>query len=418
LNSKFVKVTRIAELSDSAKQQAFSKKFASDKTLQLFTRKISEKNLEFAMNSVPLQKDRTRHKVYLCDVAVGKTIFASKESAMNYFPPQEFDTFICPRGRKDLEKIIDEETTTDGYEYVVKEKARVMGRLEIEFDYDASFSIPDGVCEMCLEQQAVMFCLAERANFCRECDERTHANYFTRRHTKFYFQEIGAINFLICEEHPEDVAEYFCEECLSPVCTKCMIMGSHASSDHKIDPFVTAASLNKINFDASSFKKNRAGVAAGINELKAEVAKFKENYVEIVTKIENEHRAAVNELKVWTAQNYQVYSARYLEMLRFQNHLESIQSFTERLNSSEVLQSFREISETVENLCLDIPESIKHSKVSVQGKLTLIENSPKFADRVKLKGGYLDVEGSFSENVDINSNMSTPEVKSEGKYRR
>lgn len=78
------------------------------------------------------------------------------------------------------------------------------------------------LCKRCQKNEANMFCVAERASFCKDCDHKLHYDFFTRRHLRHYFSKLGGSKkFFNCKDHPEIVVDYFCKECNIPLCTQC-----------------------------------------------------------------------------------------------------------------------------------------------------------------------------------------------------
>jgi hypothetical protein len=131
---------------------------------------------------------------------------------------------------------IDDSRNSSDYhhEYYIKNPANVLPRYLIQYEYDAKRekeSRQKPKCEDCEKEPAVVYCEADRAYLCKQCDINLHKTKITRAHIRTPIGQ-GADVFGNCKQHPTRPIQYFCSQCHEPICIDCTIMGSHS----KVEP--------------------------------------------------------------------------------------------------------------------------------------------------------------------------------------
>ncbi|EJW04351.1 hypothetical protein EDEG_00136 [Edhazardia aedis USNM 41457] len=164
----------------------------------------------FYMGSVAgkgIKEQKTSEAIYRPIVDRENEMFGKSAAKAVYFPISESETAsLCESGdfytasngelrRRtgspifDRSKLIPEDCIEfDSLFYLVKDPARINVLYEVHFDYDLALERGKGLCEKCQQYPASMYCLAERASFCKYCDEGIHDNEFTKRHQMYYYE--------------------------------------------------------------------------------------------------------------------------------------------------------------------------------------------------------------------------------------
>ncbi|ELQ75180.1 putative E3 ubiquitin ligase [Trachipleistophora hominis] len=279
------------------------------------------------------------------------------------------------KNREDLlVRIVDGNIDIKRFSYVIKDSERILPLYEVEFHFDKNLELQSkksNMCERCQKREANMFCVAERASFCKECDQKLHYDFFTRRHLRHYFSKLGGSKkFFNCEEHPETVVDYFCKECKIPLCTQCRLKGSHPS-DHALITYLQANELvdklkAEINFTEEE-KKNTTCMSL----LKVEIDRFRSNVAEVKALLNKQYRAILNELDVFTNKKYQIFNAKYLEVFKENQSLLFTKNFVVSLDNSKIIQNYRTILEQRDALKVKEDPKVKYKSIYLNGTLSL-----------------------------------------------
>lgn len=250
------------------------------------------------------------------------------------------------RKKKDfLTTIVDQEVNIRKFSYVIKDQERVLPLYELSFKFDINLELKSkkgNICERCEKNDATMFCVAERAAFCEECDQKIHFDSFTRRHTRHYYSNLGKKQkFFNCLSHPDTVVDYFCEECQIPLCTECRLRGSH-SANHKLITYLdadeSAKNLKMQNFTSQMLKNEKC-----LNLVRNEVSKFRKNISEVQDTLDKQYFAIKKELDIFTNKKYQIFNARYLEFWKENRTMVFTQDFVNLLDNSEIIKNYSTI---------------------------------------------------------------------------
>lgn len=295
------------------------------------------------------------------------------------------DDSLCPKIKSlviesplaQYNSLIDENAPIANFAYLIKIPQRILPIAEVDFTYDKKLDQSSkDKCDLCKKENAIMFCHAERASFCKKCDQQIHANEFTMRHKRLYHKEIGKKVFMNCGIHSENVVEFFCIECRIPVCTQCRICGNHAQSSHKLISYLDACeilrekiqSMNEVRVSNCRVDKNgvssarventsnnkvnpsvnnndgtsvMAVVNKNIDELKSAMFKFKTNVEHVLSKIESEYKRALRDLRHICMTQCQLYNAEMLKNLKVKNEINLLKSFLDNVDDISIVRDFR-----------------------------------------------------------------------------
>lgn len=378
LDSTTLRIERLEDITNGTQAQVFDKKFGETKRIRAFCTEI-EPTTFFPVFNVPLTPDSIMHKVKFCEVAVGESIYVSKEYVKQMNPPAHYDSFIVNDMDYQTGFLPESKTDIRDYSYVIKDASKVLPLFDITFEYDAELEMRSKgsfICDRCKSSQSVAFCPAERASFCEKCDSEVHNEHFLRRHVRYYFNEVGKKKFIYCATHSDTMVDYFCEECLVPVCTKCKISGNHSelpNGSHHLLDYVEACDrlqglLKESDVQISDGERKLDGV---MTEFKQSIEAFQNNISSVRSKIESEYRNAMNELLAFEKKEFQVINTQYITYLAQISSLQRMREYPAALEPSQLLKTFKNVVSQRE--AMEEPENteFKPADISLKGKLTL-----------------------------------------------
>lgn len=351
LNSLTLKIVDIVDISNPKEVLLFNTKNCNTVKIHGFCDRIAESTY-FPNMGVPINKSNTLHKVLFCEIAVGESIVVFKEHAESLDTPNGINSFMV--GNDDqLGYLSDRSIVSTDFNYVIKNRSLILPLYEVTFEYDEKLeaaSRNSDICQKCLKFNSVMFCPAERAYFCQDCDSNIHCDDFLRRHRRLYFKEVGQKKFLCCPHHHGYVVEYFCETCMEGICTECKIHGSHSSrefSDHKIITFLNACSMLKIRVDETSepIELLREKCEDDIESYKSKISQFRGNIKDLRLYVENEFKNITNQINSIETSQRQRINAKYLNRVSRMDYIERVLSYPNEMDPADLIGTYKNIEE-------------------------------------------------------------------------
>lgn len=373
------------QIKDSTKMEHlnFLRKYKGQKNVYAFVKKKTKEYVVAPLFGVPINKNETKHKLLYCQIAVGNSIFASEEYAFNCKPPKGYDSFIVANTGIGIEETIPEFKRSQSYSpysYVIPENNRVFVMAEVEFTYDTELEKKyknSDVCECCKNKPSTSFCFAERAAFCSDCDQVFHANMFSQRHSRYYFEEVGKKKFINCREHQSNVVDYFCKDCKVPICTKCRMFGSHSygpSVSHKMISYIEACDYLKkmLVQENDSILTALSRSKSSIEAIEKEIVKFEQNVKEVRDCIDHEYRSAIGELTDLVKKRYQNINARYFESKYLEKMAAQAISYPKEVDPSVLVEKWKSIEELNRYIFeSDLAPLKKESPITLKGELSV-----------------------------------------------
>lgn len=269
-------------------------------------------------------------------------------------------------------KIVDGGIDIRRFSYVIKDSDRILPLHELEFTFDINLELRSkrsNLCEKCERREANMFCVAEQAAFCEECDRKLHYDGFTRRHIRHYFATLGGSQkFFNCVLHPQTVVDYFCKECMVPLCTQCRLGGTHPATHNLVTYFEAneyAEILKNKDFDAQK-KKNEKNLQA----LRSEITKFRSNIAEVRDILNKQYHQILTDLDIFTNKKYQIFNAKYLEFFKENQTISRTHHFVNTLDNSEIVKNYPTITN---QQCITVKDEFKakYRCIFLHGSLSL-----------------------------------------------
>lgn len=117
------------------------------------------------------------------------------------------------------------------HDYVIFDTSQVLPMFSVQFIFDPT--LPEHLlahlCDSCNKEAATLWCAADSAALCPDCDEYLHSrNKLTRRHVRVSINEREAPP-PPCKEHIGEKMTLYCPSCRIPLCRVCRSHGSHSS---------------------------------------------------------------------------------------------------------------------------------------------------------------------------------------------
>lgn len=273
------------------------------------------------------------------------------------------------------EKIVD----ISRFRYVIKDQKKILPLYEVKFEYDDDFENKArhaNICHRCKVGTSIVFCPAERANFCEKCDTQVHCDEFLKRHRRIYFSDVNQKKFICCNYHNTNVVEYFCEFCMEPICAKCKITGRHSAkefADHKITTFLNACQALKTKIDESCvpIKNLEEKCTLEIERSKNKIVSFRNNITLVREHIKKEFESLMMQLDAIETKQRQILNAKFLERVKKWEYLNRVISYPKEIDPADLLTSYKNIAE--QRMAEDgtVFDNLEIDKVEVQGKISL-----------------------------------------------
>mmetsp|Transcript_10186 Transcript_10186/g.22955 ORF Transcript_10186/g.22955 Transcript_10186/m.22955 type:complete len:541 (+) Transcript_10186:129-1751(+) len=197
---------------------------------------------------------RRLYEFLLCRVGVGRayTIEDLQQAQTLEIPPEYDSFFIRSVAAAQDETLMSEQVPGTlpphslNHQYVVKDPSQALPMYLVHFEVDTTLKekLELPVCDDCGVRPAQLFCDADNAVFCEQCDARVHAaNSIAARHVRVPINERPAAMVGQCPEHPDVQADEYCTVCQIPLCPQCRGLGHHsmgAAAQHYRIPLKTA----------------------------------------------------------------------------------------------------------------------------------------------------------------------------------
>lgn len=378
LNSLTLRVLNMEDISDPKRVLSFNNRFCDSRKIQAFCTEITDAT-SFPLLGVPLTPNSKIHKVYFCEISVGKSLFVSQEYANTLDLPKDCDSFIIS---KDECKGFLTDIPVDASKlfYVIKDPSRVLPLYEVTFEYDEEFerlSRNSFICNRCKMSEAVMFCPSERASFCAECDSQVHHDDFLKRHKRLYFSEVGQKKFICCSTHPTRVIEYFCETCMEPLCTDCKITGNHSGREkyeHPVTPFLDACQMLKSKILECTMPVGNLieDCSNQMQRFREKVNNFKGNIAAVRAQLEKEFTSLKQQLDSIEDRERQATNAKYAERISKAENLRKMKEYPQTLDPADLLSEFKSIQDLTHSESMVVFDKYDPEKVETQGKIALV----------------------------------------------
>ncbi|KAI4291413.1 hypothetical protein PAPHI01_0687 [Pancytospora philotis] len=382
LDSLTLKVLSIKNLANPKDVADFNSSFYSIKKVQGFCAGVSE-STRIPVFNVPLAKGGRTHTVIFCEAAVGRSAFVNSQYAKTLTPPAGFDSLLT-NDQEAVDFLYDRNVDIRECEYVVKDSALILPLYEVVFEYDAETErLLRGrvICEGCNAKDAVMYCPAEVASLCEECDRQLHSKALLSRHVRVCFTNAGQKKFMSCCAHPLKAVEYFCDECREPMCADCRLSGSHADAacaQHTVRPFLEAcrSSRDMLHDSAAMLGEITSGAGAEMARFKEAANAFRSNIAEIRGRLREEYNNLNNTIDCIESKQRMVINAEYVDRAARQVVAKQMVQYPSQLDPADLLLNLKNVADQWEQARIATVNELAIPRVECHGRVVVDESKP------------------------------------------
>ncbi|CBZ51957.1 putative B-box zinc finger protein [Neospora caninum Liverpool] len=248
--------------------------------------------------------------VMVCKLALGSVLSKDRESGepgdANFKTcdiPGEF-TALSRREVDDGDRGATDNGANGVYRvlYRVKRAEQVLPTAVLEFEMKPlRIQVLQPVCEMCEALPATLYCVADRAQLCAQCDERVHsATRMLARHIRVPASH-SPLQFGFCPYHPSEMIDSVCMTCFVALCPHCILIGSHSSADFSEHPLISTLDAYKMLMqDASpseeALQERRRRIDRELVEKHRQLGQIHSNFLSVQKRIDEATKNLVGQL--------------------------------------------------------------------------------------------------------------------------
>eukprot|EP00742_Colponemidia_sp_Colp-10_P004319 GILJ01004608.1.p1 GENE.GILJ01004608.1~~GILJ01004608.1.p1 ORF type:complete len:562 (-),score=83.28 GILJ01004608.1:168-1853(-) len=272
----------------------------------------------------------------LCKIGVGRS-YCLEEST----PPT--DKIAIPPGYESIYlHRAENETGAEGevvgksykHDYILFDSPQVLPCFLVNFEYDPAMEekMKAPRCDVCEEAIATVYCTADNARLCADCDEETHShNKLVSRHIRVPVSEQPK-SFGVCSTHPDVTVEFFCPTCHVPVCVHCKMVGTHSAGEAASHKLIGIADAYKGALSASQkmdplLDRRRTTVKEQLRLIDDRLREVNKNSSAVEEKIYQILQEALYQLQDETQKKMSVLLGEELELRRQLEQIEWLESF-------------------------------------------------------------------------------------------
>lgn len=275
----------------------------------------------------------------LCKVAIGRSYNAAEEYANIAVVPDGYESFFIDRDCIHIksENCEDEPVSADSeqsYEYIIKESAQILPTFVVTCQYDPEAegkSRQKVLCENCESCPATIFCQADSANLCDNCDRQMHNTKLLARHPRVPLEN-GPQTFSYCRSHHDKIVEFFCPTCSKPVCVHCKMIGNHASGEASKHKLITVAeAFRSVSESASAadplLAARKANIRAQITSIADRAKQVESNSQDIQVQLEALFQKTLADLQAITKKKLNILKGDTIELYRQLSEIGQLEHF-------------------------------------------------------------------------------------------
>ncbi|CAG9322258.1 unnamed protein product [Blepharisma stoltei] len=181
----------------------------------------------------PLAYNKT-YEFLLVKVGIGKSYSINAATV-------ESDSLQVPRGYDSIYLYNpSSEESSYNHNYGIFDPSQLLALFVVHFELDPNLEegLNAPICDICQEAQAVVYCEADEASLCLDCDDDHHnrGNRLMQKHKRINISEKPK-RFGNCPYHPDTKVEFFCTVCHVPVCVNCKMVGNHSTPETSTHTF-------------------------------------------------------------------------------------------------------------------------------------------------------------------------------------
>ena len=287
----------------------------------------------FSVGRIQLDQQQPGEKIVkrflLCKVAIGRAYYAAEDFAKVAPVPDSYDSFC-------LENMTEEKEEQARADYIVKDGAQVLPTFLVTFEYDPQLEVrsrQQQPCDNCENAEATVYCQADNASLCANCDASMHSSKLAARHARTPL-EAGPQAISHCRAHTDKMVEFFCPSCSKPVCVHCKMIGHHSVGEAAKHKLITVAEAYKGVSEAAKaadplLAARKAAIRNQQTALAERAKQVEANSAEVQAQLEELFKKATSDLKAITRRKLNVLKGDGAELTRQQKEINALEEFLE-----------------------------------------------------------------------------------------
>ncbi|XP_026191242.1 uncharacterized protein LOC34618390 [Cyclospora cayetanensis] len=271
------------------------RRFACDWEQQVFPVGALEAPVSFAASPTGT------FKVLLCKLATGSTLAHQEADG-------DFATREIPGAYASMALIQSSPATSETkmlrMQYRVRKSTQVLPSLVLEFAFQSLLiEVSQPMCEVCTFLPATLFCPADRAHLCDECDQLHHsASRLLARHKRLPVTH-SPFQFGQCPNHPSEMIDCVCMVCFVALCPHCILIGHHSAADFSEHPLISTLDAYKMSMQGTSpseeaLSLRREKILKDLQDNHRLLARLHANFVSVHRKIDDSNKALMEQLQI------------------------------------------------------------------------------------------------------------------------
>ncbi|KAK2954651.1 putative B-box zinc finger protein [Blattamonas nauphoetae] len=299
---------------------------------------------------------RRKYEFLFCKVGVGRSMYYQATNPLEHLedlPPLQpgFDSlFVVPpdssvlsattRTKKTTSDLTDDSKPFE-QNYYISDPSQVQPLYIVQFEYNPADDEQGKIilCNHCEQNRATVYCAADDAYLCADCDEEIHRqNKLLYRHIRRPIEEHEQA-YTPCPSHPRHKMEYFCPVCGIPVCVDCKMIGSHSSGEMALHRLVGLTDAYQSALNASSqldtgLETKKAAVHDQLSTVDQKVKDVHANVEEVDAQMRKIIQEAYEKITQITEQKLRVLFSEEIELRRILGYMEWIDNFQQYLQDN------------------------------------------------------------------------------------
>lgn len=279
-------------------------------------------------NNGPLAYNRT-YEFLLVKVGIGKSYSINVENIENgrIQVPKGYDSIYLFNPSND--------SNSYNHNYIIFDSSQVLSLFIVHFELDPNLEegLATPMCDICQESQAVLYCEADEASLCIDCDDdhHTRGNKLMQKHKRIPISEKPK-RFGNCPYHADTRVDFFCTVCHIPVCVNCKMVGNHSTPETSAHTFakIQDAYLRALN-DAREpdpvLEQRKLILAQLLENIDLRISEVKSNSDQIEAKIYKILQDALLQLQENSQAKVSALICAELELKRQLEQISWIESF-------------------------------------------------------------------------------------------
>eukprot|EP00158_Paraphelidium_tribonemae_P007130 Partr_v1_DN28122_c2_g1_i2_m56168 putative B-box zinc finger family protein len=313
-------------------QDLCASKTVDEAMKRLSLAQFPSKGVKVTVGHLPIATEATtklsKTMVY-CRVGLGRAyvIDAAKDGQLKESDlPKGYQSFYLKPNTNKLDKT---------HVYLICNQHQLLPLFVANFEFDPmdeKRSRERPMCDNCEKSYASVYCSADTAYLCKDCDINLHVSKIASKHQRTQLGR-GPDAFGNCRVHQQDI-EYFCSSCHLPVCIHCKMVGHHSSgeaSKHKLVKVMDAFEivLRESSKPDKAFESRLVAITKQSKVLQQRRTQVDGMQSALEIQLEQIYKQALSSLRSLADKKRNILLGDELELSRQRDELQQLEQFLE-----------------------------------------------------------------------------------------